>query len=677
MPLLQGTGRAARNGSFALALAAALLLPAAAAGQNMAWVQQYGTNRAEHGNSVSYGEFGVYVAGDTIGVLPGQAAAGLNDKDAFVSLHDEAGSLKWIRQFGSAAVAEDIATAVAADGSGAYVVGYTKGALGGQTNLGGSDAFVRKYDKDGNVLWTRQFGTAADDQATAVVAHTSGVYVVGNISCCGAVLPPFPALTGADAFIRKYDGDGNEIWTRIVGTAEADFAYSVAVDSTGVYIGGSTGGVFVAGAGLRDGYVRKLNLEGTHLWTRQIGGLLPNGNATNDDLYAVAVGTGGVYATGAIATGALPGQSSLGGLWDAYVAKLDPATGELKWTRQFGTSGDDTGYGIAVGAGHVLVTGGTSGALPNSTFAGGEDAYYRLYDFDGGVVSTRQFGNGLNDRVSSAVAYHGGFFAGGFKSGNALTLEPVGDNDIFLMKLIPPPVVPDGGVVNSASYAAHPAPLAPGSMATVFGAYLNDGPQVLSTIIGQDGKVATSLGGSKVTVNNIPAPILYSLASQLAIQIPFEVAGQTTASLVVSVGGQSSVARTINIAPAAAGIFTVNQAGTQDAIVVHSDGVTLVTPQNPARINEVVVMYVTGLGVLNPALATGALAAANTAVTPVNLLFGTTPATLDYAGAAPGFVGLNQINARVPPGSQTGNAVPILLVSSGRQANVATIAIAP
>ncbi len=677
MPFLQGTGRAARNCSLALALAAALLLPAAAAGQNMPWVQQYGTNRAEHGNSVSYGEFGVYVAGDTIGVLPGQTAAGLNDKDAFISLHDEAGNLKWIRQFGSAAVAEDVATAVAADGSGAYVVGYTKGALGGQTNLGGSDVFVRKYDKDGNVLWTRQFGTAADDYLYGVVAHTSGVYVVCNIECCGAVLPPFPALTGADAFIRKYDGDGNEVWTRIFGSANSDYAYSVVADATGVYIGGTTTGALGVASGGRDGYVRKLNLDGTHLWTRQLGGQLPNGNASNDDLFAVAVGPSGVYATGATAQGAFPGQTFSGGLWDAYTAKLDSATGEPKWIRQFGTSADDFGYGIAAGAGHVLVTGGAGAALPNLTHVGGEDAFYRLYDFDGATVNTRQFGNGGNDRVSAAVAYHGGFFVSGFKSGNALNLEPVGDNDIFLMKLIPPPVVPDGGVVNSASYAAHPAPLAPGSMATVFGAYLNDGPQVLSTIIGQDGKVATSLGGSKVTVNNIPAPILYSLASQLAIQIPFEVAGQTTASLVVSVGGQSSVARTINIAPAAAGIFTVNQAGTQDAIVVHSDGVTLVTPQNPARINEVVVLYVTGLGVLNPALGTGALAAANTAVTPVNLLFGTTPATLDYAGAAPGFVGLNQINARIPSGAQTGNAVPILLVSSGRQANVATIAIAP
>lgn len=662
--------------STAIALLAVFLFPAAADGKRIDWLRQFGTNRDEQANSASYGEFGAYTAGNTIGVFPGFTAAGLNDRDAYISLHDEAGKLKWVRQFGSTTVAEDYATGVAADGSGAYVVGYTKGTLAGGSLTGGTDAFIRKYDPDGNVVWTRQFGTLSDDFLYGVYAHTSGVYVVGNINCCGATFPGFPATAGADAFIRKYSGDGTELWTRLYGTSNADYAYSVAADATGVYVGGTTSGALGIASGGNDGYIRKFDHEGALIWTRQFGAGLPNGNAANDELYAIALGPDGVYASGATAQGSFPGYTFSGGLWDAYVTKYN-TDGVHQWVRQFGSSGDDHAYGLAVGAGHVLVTGGASGALPTLAHVGGEDAFLRLYDLDGEALATRQFGNGLNDSANGVAAYHGGFFVAGFKSGNALQQEPAGGNDVFLMRVIPPPFVPNGGVVNSASYTAHPAPLAPGSMATVFGAYLNDGPQVLSTIIGQDGKVATSLGGSSVTVNNVPAPILYSLSTQLAIQIPFEVAGQTTASLVVNVGGQPSAPRTINIAPAAAGIFTVNQAGTQDAIVVHSDGVTLVTPQNPARINEVVVMYVTGVGVLNPALGTGVPAGANVAVNPINLHFGVTPAVVEYAGAAPGFVGLNQINARISAGSQTGSAVPILFSVSGRQAIVATIAIVP
>src|SRR5439155_16500655 len=110
--------------------------------------------------------------------------------------------------------------------------------------------------------------------------------------------------------------------------------------------------------------------------------------------------------------------------------------------------------------------------------------------------------------------------------------------------------------------APGPAPLAPGSMAIVVGAYLNEGDQVLSPIIGADGKVSASLGGTEITVNNLPAPILFSLPSQVAIQIPFEVSGQDTATIAVTVGGQTSIPRSINIAPAAPGFFTQNEAGT-------------------------------------------------------------------------------------------------------------------
>ena len=211
------------------------------------------------------------------------------------------------------------------------------------------------------------------------------------------------------------------------------------------------------------------------------------------------------------------------------------------------------------------------------------------------------------------------------------------------MKLVAPPFVVSGGVLNAASFAPEPAPLAPGSIAVIFGGNLNDGSQVLSPSLGPDGKVTTSLAGTQVTVNNVPAPILYSLPSQVAIQIPFEVARQNTASVVVAVGGQASFPRTINIAPAAPGFFTRNQAGTGEAIVVHEDGVSLVTVQNPARRNEVVTFYLTGLGILNPALGTGVPAGANLAVERVSTGFEAIDAVIEYAGAAPGFVGLDRI----------------------------------
>ncbi len=658
----------------ATAMAAAMILPLPAQTPRMQWTRQYGSTEFDEAHAVGYGEFGVYAAGETAGTFPGQASAG-GSRDAFISLHDESGNLKWVRQFGTSA--EDIATGVAGDGSGAYVVGYTGGALGGQ--VGAYDSFIRKYDPDGNVLWTRQFGTGADDAAYGVATHTSGVYVVGEINCCNTALPGLPTTAGTDAYIRKYSGDGVERWTRMISTGNTEKAFGVAVDDTGVYVVGTTDGDLVVGiSGNRDGYLRKYSHDGAVIWTRQFGARLANGNAATDDAYAVAASPAGVFVAGATSQGALPGATFAGGLWDAFVAKFD-TNGIAQWSRQIGTDGDDYAYSIGVGAGHVLVGGGTGSNLVPGAFVGGEDAFLRLYDFDGNVLGTAQFGDGLNDSARGIVTAPSGFYIAGTKNGSALTQPAFGDNDSFVMKVIPPPVLAilpggRGAVLNAASFA-DPAPLAPGSIAVLFGAYLNEGSQVLSTSLDANGKVVTSLGGTRILVNNIPAPILYSIPTQVAIQIPYELAAASVALVTAEVGGQFSEGSPIGIAPAAPGIFTTNQAGTGEAIVLHQDGLTLVTPQNPARRREVITLYATGLGVLNPAVETGAPAAANGTQAQVTITFGTVNGEVEYAGAAPGFAGLNQINVRIPALAPVANDVPIFISAGGRTGNRVTVAI--
>jgi len=201
------------------------------------------------------------------------------------------------------------------------------------------------------------------------------------------------------------------------------------------------------------------------------------------------------------------------------------------------------------------------------------------------------------------------------------------------------------------------------------------GDDIQIPVTGPDGKLTVELGGTQVSINNVPAPILYSTLRQVLIQIPFEVAGQSTASMTVTVAGQTSVARSINIAPAAVGIYTQTQTGTGDAVVMHEDGVTLITPENPAKRNEVVRFYVTGLGVLNPALATGAAAVENAATERVQMTIGAANAVIEYAGGLPDSVGMNQIQARIPVGAPTGSQVPVAITVGERSANPVVIAI--
>ena len=206
------------------------------------------------------------MTGYTEGILPGQTNAG--GYDAFVRKYDADGNTVWTRQFGSSAT--DYAYGISVDASGVYVAGYTAGTLPGQTSAGGYDAFVRKYDADGNEVWTRQFGSSASDQASGISADASGVYVTGYTS---GALPGQTSAGGTDAFVRKYDTNGNEVWTRQFGSSASDQASGISVDASGVYVTGFTYGALPGQtyAGSSDAFVRKYDADGNAVWTRQFG----------------------------------------------------------------------------------------------------------------------------------------------------------------------------------------------------------------------------------------------------------------------------------------------------------------------------------------------------------------------------------------------------------------------
>jgi hypothetical protein len=135
----------------------------------------------------------------------------------------------------------------------------TGGALPGHTNLGGFDAFLRKYDSAGTVLWTQQFGTNTGDYASWVTVDGSGnAYVVGMTG--GSMSGQ--AFAGAnDAFVRKYDGTGVEQWTRLMGSSGDDYATTVSVETSGsLVLAGFTNGTLPGqiSAGGDDAFVARI-----------------------------------------------------------------------------------------------------------------------------------------------------------------------------------------------------------------------------------------------------------------------------------------------------------------------------------------------------------------------------------------------------------------------------------
>jgi uncharacterized protein (TIGR03437 family) len=646
-----------------LALLLMAAAPKEALGQTVDWVRRIGTLGLDEALGVAADSSGVYVAGYADGELPDLDKVG--GQDAYLRKYDLTGNVLWTRQFGS--VFEDQARGVAVDATGVYVVGTIGASLTDRTESNRYDAFIRKYDASGNLLWTRQIASIAtlqNDYATAVAVDTTGVYVAGYTA---GTLPGQSPVGSYDAFVRKYDSSGTELWTRQFGVKTQDIAVGVATNASGVFLLGETDAALpdqTFAGGVFDVFLRKYDSGGNEQWTRQFG------TSGFDFPGGVAADAGGVYIAGATA-GTLPGQTSGAG-YDAFVRKYDNSGAEV-WTRQFGATGDALAYGVAATTTGIYVAGNVIGTLPGQLGSGGsnEDVFARKYDTQGNVLWTRQFGTAERDWTNAVAASTSGVFVAGDSPRTLLSPTTTGDLDGVVTKLIEvPPVIPtlnSGGVVNAASLVAQ-APLAAGSMASAFGTNLLP--------ITQDRVL--------VQLNGITAPIYAITPTQINFQVPWELVGLTQATMTVTVGTTTSSPATVPLAAVAPGLFSTNASGSGQGAILIANTSFLAAPvgafggSRPASRGETISIYCTGLGAVSSQPPSGIPGAASplssTAVRPT-VTIGGVSATVGFSGLAPGYVGLYQVNVQVPSTTPLGTAITVQLSIGGAISNIVTIAV--
>jgi uncharacterized protein (TIGR03437 family) len=196
----------------------------------------------------------------------------------------------------------------------------------------------------------------------------------------------------------------------------------------------------------------------------------------------------------------------------------------------------------------------------------------------------------------------------------------------------------------------------------------NAGPDVLmGEQLDEHGRVATSLAGTRVLFDGLPAPVAYTVRGEVGAVVPYEVAGRATTNIVVEYEGRQSAPVIIPVSPSAPALFTQNRIGTGQAGVLNDTGCCN-SPANPAVRGEVITVYGTGEGLLNGHVATGSISAYKTVLDyprprlPVRLTVGGARAEILFVGAAPHAVaGLLQVNFRVPKDAPMGDAVPLVL----------------
>lgn len=205
--------------------------------------------------------------------------------------------------------------------------------------------------------------------------------------------------------------------------------------------------------------------------------------------------------------------------------------------------------------------------------------------------------------------------------------------------------------VNGASFQPM---VAPGAVVSIFGRGLAS-----ETAVAESVPLPTVLGGVDVRVNGVPAPIYFVSPEQVNVRVPDEIEGDWAAFAVSGASGESR-RFTALLHATAPGIFTANGDGRGEVLLLDS---RFELVQNPAPGDRLIV-YATGLGAVAPVAGPGA-----PVVAPVSLFVGGRPAVVEYAGSAPGFPGVYQINFIVPD-SPNGDRMQI--VAGGRSSNAAS-----
>ncbi|QDT75701.1 SBBP repeat-containing protein [Lacipirellula limnantheis] len=292
----------------------------------------------------------------------GSETAGLGSRvntDAFLIKLDHAGTILWNQQYGRSSNNDfDLDVAVDTQGN-AFVAGATFNITGEPVDLI-NGAYVAKFDSNGDFQWVSQLGGLGPYAMGVSLLPNQDVVVAGQ---------------GRTSFLARLDSSGNVVWNRVLdfssNPVHGTFATNSATDLFGnIYVVGLTNRPKNE---LRsDAFVAKFDSNGNQLWNRIFAADVVDGfeNVTVDS-------AGNIFAAGTIGKflGTNPGVDNYDALWVKY-----DANGNLLWQERFGTQGDDYLTGIEVDSfGRVFVAGGNLYTL-NDYYVADADAFVARYD---------------------------------------------------------------------------------------------------------------------------------------------------------------------------------------------------------------------------------------------------------------------------------------------------------
>ena len=376
------------------------------------WKASLGGTAEDYFSSIETDKDGNYIAANVTNSKDGQfkeyESLGYAAPYTVLVKYDKSGNIKWQKPIGHRRGTLQIMDILTNDDGSFYAIGYGKN-VGGVNGRGYYDGAIFKFDKDGNEIWHKIFGTSTVDMFNSgTITSDGGVVVVGSVGNNDFDAKGFGKneLESA-ACIVKYDSDGNLVWKDIVG-GDKDYFNGV-VEGTGgdiFVVGNFYSGELFEGLGSADAGVVKFSAKGKYVGVAPISG---RGIESFKGITAcknggiVVVGKSNSSDSGNIDSMFVSDLASRGG-YDAYIVKFDEDL-KREFAKPFRGQYDDDLVAVVEKEDGVFIAVGKSNSssrdLKGITTRGGDDMVIASFDKYGNLTWARSFGGTQNESASA------------------------------------------------------------------------------------------------------------------------------------------------------------------------------------------------------------------------------------------------------------------------------------
>lgn len=390
------------------------------------WGKQWGTAGEDWLSEIALdGQGNIYITGTTTGNLFGQNQGA---RDVFVVKLDSTGQVLWSKQLGTANDEEMEWIAVDREGN-VYITIVTDGDWFGQ-NLGGRDTVLVKLSMDGQVLWGKRLGTSEDDLARIIALDNQGHIYVAGVTC-GSLFAQYQRKEHMEeeGFLAKFDFAGNLVWGK---QSKDDLPEAIAVNSQdNIYVSGSA---YDDANNTIVGFLAKFASDGKAIW-RQV--LPATVDEAEEGIASLIVDkNNNLYGAGAVWV--YMDENRLVSVPDAFLVKYSGADGQRMWSKRLKSEGKgeiaEEFFDVAIdGQGYVYVVGEAEGSLFGNHL-GDVDLVLAKLDAMGNMIWSKQWGSDKRESgIAIAVDGQGNIYVVGGTDGNLFGTN-AGQVDIFLVK---------------------------------------------------------------------------------------------------------------------------------------------------------------------------------------------------------------------------------------------------